>query len=444
MRVLSYIFCILALSSCETVLDVLGSGPVENNEFKTNSTASALGGGNVLAPEASTQTIGVNVTSPSYRYKVPIQNYRSSSNVAFSGFNNETKINIGASGEITSAPVLGDGKVFTLSSKGKLTAVSADTNALLWQKLLPQNEVTANGILGESLQKQPFLGGDIAYGNNILYVTTKRGRVYAIDARNQAVIWKRQLEVPIASAPNIDSGMVFFVTRENHTYALSARDGTTKWIHEGIKTNIGIYGSPPPLVTTDKVITTYSNGQIHALNKRNGREIWDKDLSLRSFKNSSLLNVADITARPILSGNVVFTGSNQGSFYALNVNTGEEIWNRTLSAHSTPWIMANHLFMITRNQELTAINKSSGAIKWVTPLLKANIDPRKVPQFSAPVIANSTMLLTSSDGKLHMYNPKNGEYINRMNIINNTHLEPVIGHGKIYLISEQGTLTIIE
>ena len=70
------------------------------------------------------------------------------------------------------------------------------------------------------------------------------------------------------SSPVVSGGMIFFGNDKGSVIA-AGTDGKIKWQYEG-----GVAAEAPPLVSGDKVIIGFNDGTLHAVNKATGKPSW--------------------------------------------------------------------------------------------------------------------------------------------------------------------------
>jgi outer membrane protein assembly factor BamB len=82
------------------------------------------------------------------------------------------------------------------------------------------------------------------------------------------LLWSFASGTRSASSPVISEGIIYFVTDKGSVIAVTP-EGKQKWKYEG-----GGSAESPPLVYGNSVITGYSDGTLHAVDKGTGRLMW--------------------------------------------------------------------------------------------------------------------------------------------------------------------------
>jgi outer membrane protein assembly factor BamB len=354
--------------------------------------------------------------------------------------------------EITSIPIIAEGKIFTLGGQGELQARKLeDPSKLLWEKVVEEEYLQEkrkdydwlDDLESVIKDKDEFLGGNICYSSGTVFVSTKRGNIFAIDSKNGGLIWKKKLSSPIRSSPVAKAGIVVVSTVNSKTYALSAKTGKIKWEHEAGEESTKLVSSPAPLIVKDKIIVTYSSGEVFALNFRDGEEVWSAITSPERITQLLPTN-NDIYLTPVYHQGILLVVSADGTIFALDAETGEEIWQfKEKSIAHAPWPVANYLFAVSRFGELFAISFTDGSVIWEKSLEnKETIDEDDLI-FSPPVLASSEIFVADNDGHLRAYSPKDGKVKYTTDIDDNIMQQPVIADGKMYFISNNSNLVVL-
>ncbi len=331
---------------------------------------------------------------------------------------------------LTAQPVVADGKLFTLDSRGRLSAFDAASGRPLWQV-----------YAGSEKEKEPVIAGGVAYSRGQLYVTNGYNEVLAVSPANGKPLWRKNISAPARAAPTVAEDRLFVVTLDNRLIALSVKDGTFLWDYAGISGVTGLMGSASPAASNEIVVPVFSSGEIFALRVENGAPLWGDNLS--SVKTTSgLSGIADIRGLPVIDKGMVFAISFSNRLVAIDERTGNRVWQREIGGAETPWLSGNYLFLITNDNELIGMGRDNGLIRWVRPLPKFR-DPedRKGPLFwTGPVLAGNRLIVAGSDGGVMEINPDDGAVLRAWNSGKSVTTAPVVAGEMLYLLADDGTV----
>ncbi len=327
-------------------------------------------------------------------------------------------------------PVVFDGKVFTLDTEANVAAFELKSGKKLW----------TNFVRPKSEDEQVISGG-IAYSAGMLYVTNGYNELLAMNPANGGIYWRIKLPAPSRAAPTIMDGRVFVMTLDNRIIALDAKDGKKLWDYQGVAETAGLVGAASPAASNDIVVPAFSSGEIMALRVQNGSVAWSDNIS-PSVRVGGLSALPDIQALPVLDKGIVIGISYGGRIAAIDERSGQRIWQRDLSGADTPWVSGNHLFLISSQNELTALGRDTGGIRWVKPIksyVKADEAGTSL-DWNGPVLAGGRLIVTGPNGILLEVNPVDGSLIRRMQTSDTVAVPPVVANGVLLLLLADGTL----
>lgn len=353
--------------------------------------------------------------------------------------------------QLTSAPLIIGNVLLMLDGKGLLTARALpDAEKTLWQVDLARLAVPGVSASGKEAgwqswlaSREDFIGGNLGFVEGSILATTHSGHVFAFNLEDGKLQWHRAMGVTIQSAPSGRNGSVYFVTGENQLYALSLKTGETLWTHNGIPQQTKILGAPAPVVLSELVLVPYSSGEVVALKQVNGLKLWEENIN-PPLAGALAFRFSDIQAAPVAVAGRLFVSS-EGQLVAIDTLTGNRFWQLPLTLTSTPWAAGEWLFALTAQAELVAVHGGEGRIRWRTEL-PAYADEKKKEhiRWSGPVLAEGALVVVGSNGELRRFNPDTGALETTLEISEGVKLPPVIGAGKLWLLTDDATLRVVE
>jgi hypothetical protein len=137
-----------------------------------------------------------------------------------------------------------------------------------------------------------------------VYIGSKSGAVYDLDAATGQVRWSYRTGGPIESSPAVVDGEVYVGSIDDRVYALDAATGRLRWSYT---TGGFVYSSPA--VVGGMVYIGSNDGAVYALDAATGRVRW-------SYTTGPAAGSA-VYSSPAVVGSEVYVGSNDGAIYAL-------------------------------------------------------------------------------------------------------------------------------
>ena len=156
-------------------------------------------------------------------------------------------------------------------------------------------------------------------------------------------------------------------------------------------------------------------------------------------KFGGLDTISDIKALPVIDKGLIFAISFSGRLVAIEERTGTRVWQREISGSQTPWLAGNHLFVLSSENQLIALGREKGAIRWVKSLPRMEDGEPLV--FNGPVLAGGRLIVAGTDGRVIEVSPENGEIIREWDAGDTIIAPPIVANETLYLLSKNGTLT---
>ncbi|MBI3452965.1 MAG: PQQ-binding-like beta-propeller repeat protein [Rhodospirillales bacterium] len=340
----------------------------------------------------------------------------------------------GSSGRISSPPVIADGRIYLIDAGSEVNAFDAATGAALWRfDVKPENE-RAGGAGG----------GGVAFDEGRLYVSTGFAQVLALEAASGKEIWRQTVTAPLRGGPTVVGGRVFAISADNQLQAFDAETGRKLWNFSGLTESAGLFGSASPAAEGNVVIAAFSSGEVFALRADNGRLLWSDSLAgvLRSGAVSSL---ADVRGLPVIDRGQVFAVSHGGRMIAIDLRSGNRIWDQTIGSLSTPWLAGDFIFMTTVESELIAMTRRDGRVRWVRSLQRFRDEKARRDRiiWTAPILAGGKLFLANSRGEGVMVSPQSGEILDRLSLPGGVSVPPVVANNTVYVLTDDGNLVAL-
>lgn len=345
----------------------------------------------------------------------------------------ETGIGEGSSRytRVLSQPVVVGGRVFAMDGAVQVSALDARNGGRLWQVDLKPEE-----------ERGSAFGGGPAYAGDRLFVATGFAQVAALDPADGKVIWRQNVSAPVHAPPTVAGGRVFAVTVENTLDVLSTEDGHKLWSHNGIPETAGLLGGASPAVEGEVVVAAYSSGELFALRVDNGRAVWTENLAASRNVNA-IAGLADIRGRPVIDRGRVFAISHSGRMAAIDLRTGERVWEQQIASSHGPWVVGDYVFVLAGDNQAVCLSRDDGKVRWLHQLPRYQDEKDKSdPIFWAgPVLGGNRLIALSSAGDAVSLSPETGEPVSRQRVSAAGYLGPVIADNTLYLLTDDANLS---
>ncbi|MGL4319720.1 MAG: PQQ-binding-like beta-propeller repeat protein [Paracoccaceae bacterium] len=333
---------------------------------------------------------------------------------------------------IAAAPVVADGRVFTIDAAAQLVATGTN-GATLWQ-----TDLTALTDAGGGLS-----GGGLAYGGGRVFATTPYGEIVALDPATGAIQWRQALNVSVTGAPATDGNTVYVAGRDGAAWAIAADDGRVQWTAVGLPAAAGVVGSAAPAVGDRAVIFPFAGGVVSAFLKTGGTAAWTAPVAGQRL-GRAFGGFADVTGDPVIENGVIYIGTSAGRTLALSASGGTEIWSAGEGAMGPILSVGGSLFMVNDKGDLVRLDQATGEKIWTQPLpFFENDNPRRQKAVTAhfgPVLAGGRIVVASGDGQLRFFSPNDGASLGSVEIPGGAATQPALAGGVLYVVSASGQL----
>ena len=327
-------------------------------------------------------------------------------------------------GKLTASPIVADGRIYTIDTKGRVTAFSP-SGASAWRaSVTPPNEKDHKGY-----------GGGLAADGGRVFAATGYGWVVALDAASGKKLWEKNLLSPVRSSPTAAGGRVFLVSADGMARALSAADGTELWTYQGLVEKAALLTNTSPAVAGDVVIFPYPSGDVVALRLADGQPAWTESLA-RTRLASSLGSMTD-AARPVVDGGAVFAVGHSGRMVATTARDGQRLWSLSVPGIQAPAVAGDTVFVVDTSGQLMAITRRDGKVLWTTRLPGTST-------WSGPVLAGNRLWLASNKGQLVGADAATGKVDAQLNIGAPTYIAPIVAGGRLYVLTDAGKLVAFQ
>lgn len=357
------------------------------------------------------------------------------------------KTKIGEAGQravLTSPPVAADGIIYVMDARADISAYKMETGERVWRtKMTP--DIDERFRLREFLSRpdpaEIGFGGGVALDAGKLIVTSGFGFIAALNAETGEEIWKTKTEAPIRTPPTAYRGAVYAITNTNKMVVLDEETGEQKWNFQSFEESARILSSASPAAAGDLVVAPFSSGEVVALLADSGKALWNDTLT-RNANLTALASLNDIAGSPVIDRGLVYVVSHAGRFTAIDIRSGQPVWEVPLASLQMPWVAGDYIFIVSVDAELVCISRNDGAIVWISKLRRYEKEKKRKNRISwaGPVLAGDGLILVSTHGEIVKVSPQTGEVMETKKIGDGFIVPPIVADEMVFVLSEEGKL----
>ncbi|MEO6199402.1 MAG: PQQ-binding-like beta-propeller repeat protein [Sphingomicrobium sp.] len=332
---------------------------------------------------------------------------------------------------LAASPVVAGGRVYTIDTMGTVRAIDAQTGGQYWVSQTPSDKGNESSLYG----------GGLAYDDGRIFATNGLGYVAALDQRTGGIVWQVRPGGPLRGAPTVAGGALYVMSQDNQVYSLDTSNGKTNWSAAAALEIAGVFGSASPAVAQGTVVAGFSSGELNAYRYENGRQVW-QDALQRTSITTSVSSLSDIDADPVIDSGQVFAVGQGGRMVALELTTGQRLWESNIAGIATPWIAGDWLFVVTDKGRLICFSRTNGHVRWINQMPAFENAKKKSGQidYSGPILAGGRLIVVGSNGVIININPANGSFQSQTGVKAGISVPPVVANSTLYVLDDKAVL----
>ena len=240
-------------------------------------------------------------------------------------------------------------------------------------------------------------------GVGMVFIGTGDGCVIARDAQTGNLKWVAKVSSEILSAPTAFNQITVVRTGDGNIYGLDSATGKEIWNYDRTVPSLTLRGNAPPVISGDRVFAGFDNGRLVALDLKSGQSLWDSPLAIPSGR-SDLDRMVDVDSAPIVQKNTIFVASFHGGVSAISGTDGRILWTREISSYAGISVGGRYVYVTDEEGSIWALNAETGASVWKKDELK-----ERYP--TAPAYYNGHVVVCDSEGYALWMNAQTGEFV---------------------------------
>lgn len=240
-------------------------------------------------------------------------------------------------------------------------------------------------------------------GDGMVLIGTGDGRVIARDVQTGNLKWVAKVSSEILSAPTAFNQITVVRTGDGNIFGLDSGTGKEIWNYDRTVPSLTLRGNAPPVIGGDRVFAGFDNGRFVALDLKSGQSLWDSPLAIPSGR-SDLDRMVDVDSAPIVQKNTIFVASFHGGVSAISSIDGRILWTREISSYAGIALGGRYVYVTDDEGSIWALNAETGASVWKKDELK-----ERYP--TAPAYYNGYVVVCDSEGYTLWMNAQTGEFV---------------------------------
>ena len=282
--------------------------------------------------------------------------------------------------------------------------------------------------------KAPLSGGTGA-GAGLVAVGSSDGALIALNSKDGSERWRVKLNGEVLSAPEIAPQAVLVRTVDGKLHALAIDTGKELWQYEQPSPRLTLRGTSKPVVVGEAVICGFDNGKVVALNIPDGALLWESTIA-SAHGRTELERLVDIdSAVKVVKDNVYAVGF-QGRVAMLALDSGQIWWAQDASSYRGLAADDDNVYVSTAEGDVVSLKRATGVELWRQKGLAHR-------GLSAPVVLdNNTIAVADFKGYVHWLDKTTGAFAGRAEAGGDRVSSPPVAAGdRVLVINDEGRVT---
>ena len=292
----------------------------------------------------------------------------------------------------------------------------------------------ATGRVAWRTQTHAPLSGGTAASTDLVVVGSSDGQLIALKPENGAIVWKARVNGEVLAPAAISPRLIALRTVDGKLHALSPGDGHELWSQEQQVPRLSLRGTARPVIVGDLVLCGFDNGKVVAANMSDGSLQWEATIT-PPHGRTELERLADIDSAVAVSGQDVFTVGFQGKVAMLALDTGQVWWSHEASSYRGLTLDDDTLYVTSAAGEIVALKARTGAELWRQKALLHR-------GLTAPAIMDDALVSADFQGYVHWLDKGSGALAARVGTDKvRISAAPVVIGNLVLVINDRGQIS---
>lgn len=306
--------------------------------------------------------------------------------------------------------------LYTVGYQGEVYAINANTGNIKWYKHLHVGVVSG-----------------VSVAHNLAVVSTEGGGIFAMNAKTGKLMWQSYVGEQTLGLAAISASRVVIKTIVGTVVALNAKTGKKVWQYSTDAPQLILRGGSQPKFVGNSVVVGYATGKVAKLNFDNGTPTWIQAIAIPQGA-FTVQRMIDITASPVINDGIIYATTYQGNIAALEVSTGQVVWNHKLSSYTGLALRGASLYVTDARSHVWKFQQDNGGVVWRQTALQAR-------GITAPVLLENYVVVGDAEGYIHWMQNNNGRFVAREKLSSRAiRSAPVVIGNKLFVLDAAGNL----
>ena len=285
-------------------------------------------------------------------------------------------------------PAVYDGQVIYINSSGYISSVDFETGKLNWSRYT--EDVVSTGV-------------DVNF--KIISYGTLDGKLVALSSQDGEEIWRSNTSSESLSPPANSGSHMIMHTIDGRITGYNSKTGERDWFHQTVLPSLTLRGTSRPFIEQGFIFTGFAGGKVAMIYPDSGAIRLELPITLNEGK-SELERIVDIDGKPVIIEDLLISASYQGNITAINLRDGRPAWQEEISSVKDLVTNGNRVFAVDSRDIIKAFGTATGAIIWE----QENLSLRNL---TSPASISNLIAVGDYEGYIHLINAQTGNFEGR-------------------------------
>lgn len=271
-------------------------------------------------------------------------------------------------------------------------------------------------------------------GDGKVVVAERNGGVIALDASSGNTLWQQDIKAEVLAPPALGAERVFVRTVDGRLLALDGRTGEQLWFVEQPVPALSQRGIGAPVIVGEVVVAGFDNGRIVAVSVLTGEVAWEIPLGIATGR-SDIERMVDADGAIAAAGNDLYLSGFRARTAAVAAESGQALWARDLSSYAGLGIDWANVYLSTDDSRVLALGRRNGAQEWSSDAFVRR-------RITAPAVLGEHVIFGDFEGYVHVLNARTGDMAARVRVGKGAIVtQPYVMGDTFYVQSESGAVS---
>jgi outer membrane protein assembly factor BamB len=290
-------------------------------------------------------------------------------------------------------------------------------------------------VIWRARTKAPLSGGT-AVGDGLVLIGSNDGRLFALDESSGKSRWMVRVNGEVLAPAAISEHLIALRTVDGKLHGLSPADGHELWAQQQQVPRLSLRGTARPVIAGDQVLSGFDNGKVMSVNVNDGAVQWEANIT-PPHGRTELERLDDIDTTVRVAGEDVYIVGFQGKVAMLALDNGQIWWSHEASSYRSLTLDDDTLYMVAADSEVVAMRAKTGAELWRQKVLLNR-------GLSEPATMDDLNVIVAGDfqGYVHWLDKSTGALVARASSGKvRVSATPIVAGDRVLIINDRGQIT---